>query len=290
MSKALETFAGEVALAGVVFTVRDAGGVPAALAPGGRHSIPFWSSRARVERIILKDPGFAGFSVTELPWAEFRDAWLSRCERKDWLVGLNWAGERALGFDAEPGDVRAAIVVALAGNGMDSGRIVIETARLVLRESIDADAALTAGIYDDLELTKFIGDGTPRGPAERAAEIARCRRSYRERGFGLWAVVEKSSGAIIGHCGLQCIEGTEDIALAYALGAAWRGRGYALEAAKAVLEHGFTRLGLQRICAVTQPVNAASLKIMQRLGMTFVEESSYMGKKVVQYAIERPGR
>jgi ribosomal-protein-alanine N-acetyltransferase len=290
MSQALETFAREVALAGVAFTVRDAGGVPAPVAPGGRRTVPFWSNRERVERLLRIDGEFAGFAASELPWATVRDKWLVRCEREGWLVGINWAGDRALGFDAEPPLVRGAVEAALArasGFPSDTGRVVIETHRLLLREWVDADAALTAAVYDDPALTKFVGDGTPRGPAERAAEIARCRRSYRERGFGLWAVIEKTGGNIIGHCGLQDLDGGEEVALGYALGTSWRGRGLAVEAARAAIEYGFSVLRLERIVAVTQPVNAESLKVMGKLGMKFVEDSFHYGKKVVVYEIKR---
>ena len=266
--------------------MRDARGFAAAVAPGGARVMPFWSSVERVRRILSTVTDFAGAEPYEMTWETFRDRWLPRCEERGWLAGLNWAGDRALGFDVDPREVRAAVEEAM-GALAEAGRVVLETPRLLLREWTPADLPHLPPIYGDPDLTRFVGDGSPRGPAEMSAEIERCRRLYRDRGFGLWAVVLKAGGAVIGHCGLQDLDGGKDVALAYALGRAWRGQGYAIEAALATIRHGFDVLGLTRIVAVTQRVNAASIKVMEKLRMSFSHEAEHYGKQVVVYVIER---
>ncbi len=67
--------------------------------------MPFWSSRSRVERIIRTVPAYAGFQPDEISWEEFCSAWAPGMERDGLLVGVNWSGKLALGYDVEPGQV-----------------------------------------------------------------------------------------------------------------------------------------------------------------------------------------
>lgn len=288
-SQPWHAFAREVARHGRAWTVKDPGGVPAPLSPGGFRVVPFWSNEERVRRILARDPEFRGFQAVEVAWDEFRDRWLARCERETWLVGLNWAGDHALGFDADPKEVRAAVEAELEGHSVE-GLLIAETPRLRLREWKQEDLGRVAPIYGDPGLTQWIGDGSPRDQAAWAAEIDRCRRLYRERGFGLWAVEIRENGALIGHCGLQDLDGGTEIALGYALASEWRGQGYALEAARAVVDYGFATLGIDRIVAVTQPSNVSSIKVLERLGMTFVHEAEHYGKRVAVYGMDSPGK
>lgn len=164
---------------------------------------------------------------------------------------------------------------------------VIETPRLLLREFVASDVEALAPIYGDPETSQWLGDGSPRDRAFTSREIERFRRLYAKCGFGPMAVILKESGVLIGSCGLQDLDGGEDVALSYVLGKPWRGKGYSSEAARAVLKFGFESLGLPRIVAVAQPVNAESVTVMKRLGMTFVSEQSYYGIRVVLYEIRR---
>ena len=68
--------------------------------------MPFWSSRSRVERIIASVPAYAGFEVDEIGLPAFLESWLPELERDDLLVGVNWSGPRAVGYDMTPGELR----------------------------------------------------------------------------------------------------------------------------------------------------------------------------------------
>lgn len=92
-----------------VWGVEDDAGVPAPKASDGKRAMPFWSSRSRVEKIIKTVPAYSAFRPFELTWEEFRDEWLPDLERKGYLIGINWSGPRALGFDLEPASVRNAV-------------------------------------------------------------------------------------------------------------------------------------------------------------------------------------
>jgi hypothetical protein len=91
----------EVAKSGRVWTIRDAGGYPAPIGDGGKRSQPFWSSRSGVERIIRSVPAYSGFEPDEIAWDEFLSAWVPGLTRDGILVGVNWSGKRALGYDVE---------------------------------------------------------------------------------------------------------------------------------------------------------------------------------------------
>jgi hypothetical protein len=100
-----------------VWTVRDEGGYPAPENREGRRAQPFWSSRSRVERIIESVPAYNGFEPEEIPLNTFLDKWVPELERDGLLVGVNWSGRRATGYDLEPQAIKQAVEAAarLAG-------------------------------------------------------------------------------------------------------------------------------------------------------------------------------
>lgn len=97
----------EVSSTGRLWTVRDDGGYPAPINTEGRRSAPFWSSEARVRRVIANVPAYGGFVVDELDLDTWRTRWLPGLRRDGLLVGLNWTGPRATGYDLSPDDVLA---------------------------------------------------------------------------------------------------------------------------------------------------------------------------------------
>ena len=105
----------EVAQSRSVWTIRDEQGFPAPKGTDGKRAQPFWSSRARVERIIKTIPGYSEFTPHEISWADFVSRWVPGLSRDEILVGLNWTGSRALGHDLEPDQVRDAVEAIIAG-------------------------------------------------------------------------------------------------------------------------------------------------------------------------------
>jgi len=97
----------DVAKHRVVWTLRDDGGFPAPKLPSGQRAQPFWSSRSRVERIIAAAPAYRGFTPFAISWEAFEKDWLPGLERDGLLVGVNWSGPRARGYDMTSAEVRA---------------------------------------------------------------------------------------------------------------------------------------------------------------------------------------
>lgn len=92
-----------------VWTVRDDGGFPAPMGSEGKRAQPFWSSLSRVLLIIKNVPAYSAFEPHEITWEAFRDRWLPGLKRDGILVGVNWSGDRAKGYDLESDSVHAAI-------------------------------------------------------------------------------------------------------------------------------------------------------------------------------------
>lgn len=124
---------------------------------------------------------------------------------------------------------------------------------------------------------------------ERVREfVDRQVAGFAARGYCFWKLENKSDGEMIGFCGLQPLDGTAEIEIGWWLAQArWR-QGYATEAARAALDDAFERIGLERVVAIAQPANRASIHVMDKLGMRYERETKHRGIDVCLYAITRP--
>lgn len=166
----------------------------------------------------------------------------------------------------------------------------LETPRLRLRPFALGDGEDHARIYAKPEVTRFLAGGPFRG--EEAARRSRTALElfvthWARHGFGVWAVIERSSGRLIGQCGLKYIPETPDVEILYALDTPAWGRGLTTEAATAALRHGFEATDLQRIVALTRPEHRASRRVMEKLGMVYERDAVFYGIHAVVYAISR---
>lgn len=167
----------------------------------------------------------------------------------------------------------------------------LETRRLVLRPLAREDAADHARIYAKPEITRFLARGPFLG--EEAARRSRAAldlfiNHWKEHGFGVWAVVDRATGALIGQCGLKYLPESPEVEILYALDTPYWGRGIATEAAEAALRHGFEWTRLARVVAVAMPEHHGSHRVMEKLGMTYEGRVEvYGGIRAVLYAISR---
>lgn len=146
----------------------------------------------------------------------------------------------------------------------------IATARLTIRPLTLDDAAFIVTLLNDADWLRFIGDKTVHSDDDARRYLASGPLAmYATHGFGLCAVERNDHRSTIGMCGLIKREGLEDVDIGYAFLPEGRGQGYALEATQAVLEYGLNTMGFARIVAITDPDNAASTRVLQRIGMRF---------------------
>jgi RimJ/RimL family protein N-acetyltransferase len=169
----------------------------------------------------------------------------------------------------------------------------LETQRLLLADWQPQDWLAFRPIATDPDVMRHIGTGEP-WPDARIQSFVRLQIEQSGRlGFCLWKLLPRApeaSGAPIGFCGLQPLSGTPDIEIGWWLAKACWGRGLATEAATAVLRFGFEHIGLNRIVAIAQPANRASVRIMEKLGMHFECDLIRSQIPVVLYTINHPAR
>lgn len=148
--------------------------------------------------------------------------------------------------------------------------IILETERLVLREVTVQDAAFVLDLLNSPGFLENIGDRGVRTLDEARTYIEdRVLGSYRDHGFGMWLTAQKSDGAAVGLAGLVRRDGLDVPDVGYAfIQRAW-GRGYAQEAAAAVLAHARGPMGIPKLAAITTPENFASMAVLRKIGFTF---------------------
>jgi RimJ/RimL family protein N-acetyltransferase len=163
----------------------------------------------------------------------------------------------------------------------------IETARLYLRPFTSDDLDMFAAIRSDPEVMRFIGNGKPQSRDQTSARLKAIIEHRNRHGFGLWAATDKLSRDLIGFCGLQHLDNTEEIEVGYCLAAHCWGRGLASEAARASLRYGFEELSSERIVAVVQPENLASCRVLEKVGLKYVRNARFYDTEVKYYDIAR---
>ena len=147
---------------------------------------------------------------------------------------------------------------------------VILSARLKLCELGLDDARFILELLNDAGFLRFIGDKGVRTLADAREYISQGPvESYRRFGFGLYLASLRDSGAPIGICGLVKRETLPDADVGFAFLSRHWSKGYAAEAAAAVLDHGRNTLGIQRIVAITAPDNYGSIAVLEKIGLRF---------------------
>ena len=167
----------------------------------------------------------------------------------------------------------------------------VETDRLRLRPfTLDDVDAYYEGISSDADVMRYLPGGKPRLRLDSQWVVSYFMRHVELHGFGVWAVEDKKSAALIGHAGLEYIPNSDEIEVAYTLAKAYWGRGLATEAAHASLRYGFELLDLAEIYALAFPANEASQKVMRKLGMEYQGVTDrYYGSELACYRVTREG-
>lgn len=152
-------------------------------------------------------------------------------------------------------------------NPGSSPAVVFETDRLIARRIEPADATAMHAVYGDENAMRWVGDGVPLDLAQCKQWVEVTHRNYAARGYGMFALVSRQSGEVIGFCGLVHPGGQPEAEIKYALRREFWGRGLASEAAAAMLAAGASRFGLRRVIATTAPENTASHRVLLKAGM-----------------------
>ncbi len=157
----------------------------------------------------------------------------------------------------------------------------IETNRLIIRSLRESDTPEYAAIVSDPEVTRFLGDGLPYTYEQATEYLYACFNSEVKEGFTRYAVVLRETRELIGFCGFKRLSDCVDFGWRYAK-RAW-GKGYATEAAAAVLDYGIKTLKLDDIVAEAVIENIRSIRVIEKIGMQFEDFGEVQGRKTVRY-------
>ena len=161
-----------------------------------------------------------------------------------------------------------------------SPRVILETSRLAIRALSEADAEFILGLLNEPSFLRFVGDkGVRTADDARAYIVNGPIASYRRHGYGLYLVLLRETATPIGICGLVRREWLDHPDLGFSLRPAYWSRGYAFEAATAVLGQAESEYAIRRVLAITDPENHDSIRLLERLGFRFDQPVSTPGGK-----------
>ena len=167
-------------------------------------------------------------------------------------------------------------------------KVILETDRLLLREYVEEDAEAFFKLNSDPEVLRFV-------PDKRLLDVEQARQTlidhpiadYRKYGFGRGACILKSTGEQIGFAGLKYLEELGEVDVAYRLLPKYWGQGFATEAALASVRFGFADLDLERIIGLVMPENIASVRVLEKTGLRYVETVAFWESQFSKYVIIR---
>ena len=142
---------------------------------------------------------------------------------------------------------------------------ILETPRCLIRETTPEDVEDFYRIYSHPDITKYMEGLYPEVEQEKQYVREYIEKVYTFYGFGVWTVVEKESGSVIGRAGFSYREGFEDPELGFIIGVPWQRKGYAREVCRAVLSYGAAALEFTKVQALVETENTASLKLCGQL-------------------------
>jgi RimJ/RimL family protein N-acetyltransferase len=146
----------------------------------------------------------------------------------------------------------------------------LQTDRLILRSFTQSDLEPFAEIVSDPEVMRFATySGETMTRAQAWNWLCLMLGHWHMRGFGIWAVEKKNTNTLIGRIGLQYLDWFEDVELVWMLSRATWGKGFALEGMLAVIKYAFGTLELPRVTAVIHPENTPSLRLAEKMGMSY---------------------
>lgn len=162
--------------------------------------------------------------------------------------------------------------------------MVLETARLILRQMTLDDVDPLLQVFSDPETMRFYPKPFDRAMTQGWIEWN--LNNYRHHGFGLWALVLKQSNTVVGDCGLvvQEVEGVQEVEIGYHVRRDVWGQGLATEAARACRDYGFNQLRRTRLISLIHRDNWASRRVAERNGMSLEKEITKWDAPICVYA------
>ncbi|HMV99874.1 MAG TPA: GNAT family N-acetyltransferase [Acidobacteriota bacterium] len=163
----------------------------------------------------------------------------------------------------------------------------LTTERLLMRAFRESDLDEYAALCADPEVMRYLGEGRPLARWEAWRQMAMIIGHWQLRGYGMWAVEEKSTGKLLGRIGCFYPEGWPGFEIGWTLGRAAWGKGFATEGARASLDFAFHTLDQNHVISLIRPDNQASIRVAERLGESLEGSVTLFGGEALIYGIHR---
>jgi len=154
----------------------------------------------------------------------------------------------------------------------------METERIYMRSFLEKDASYLYHLDADPLVSKYTGE-PPKKNINEALQLIKNYDHYAKYNMGRLACIRKSDQTFLGWCGLKTIleENGSVVDLGYRFYRKYWNMGFATESSLRSLEYGFESLGLTEIIAHVDPENVPSIRVMQKVGMSFYKEQTFDG-------------
>lgn len=162
---------------------------------------------------------------------------------------------------------------------------MFETNRLYLREFATDDAEDLFQLNLDPEVIRYTGD-IPFTSVEASRLFLQHYDSYKRHGFGRWAVIHKANNVFIGWCGLKYTEEKKEYDVGFRFFKRYWNQGYATESAKFCIDIGFNEFKINSIVGRAMKQNLASIRVLEKVGLTFYKTFDFNGHEGVMYKID----
>ena len=160
---------------------------------------------------------------------------------------------------------------------------ILATERLLVRESIVEDVEEFYRIYEEPSITYYMEKLLEEHEKEKAYMESYIKQVYGFYGYGMWTVLLKENGQVIGRAGLSVREGYELPELGFVIEAAYQRRGFGYEVCKAILQDAGEVLYFDKVQALVKEANKASLRLLEKLGFTYECETEQKGEKYLLF-------
>ncbi len=167
---------------------------------------------------------------------------------------------------------------------------VLRTERLVLRPFADADAEELLALFRDADVRRWLLDDTIVTADWMRDEIRDSTARFESSGLGLWSIVPGEGAPVVGFAGFRPFFDPPEMQILYGLLPGWWGMGLATEAARALCDHAFRDLGVTEVRAATDRPNVASIRVLERLGMTLEKTTDHGPGGTVFFTLHPDGR
>lgn len=167
--------------------------------------------------------------------------------------------------------------------------LTIETERTILSPASISDVDELHQIWIQPAVRKYLCDDLIWPLSQMQSTIAQSAIAFQEGHYGLWIARLKQQEAMAGFTGFWPFFDPPEIQLIYGLASEYWGKGLATEMARAMLAYGFQSYGFEEIRASANVPNAASIAVMERLGMTFLKQEAIDGQEIIFYEAQKAG-